>query len=70
MEERDFYLPTSTKSNMKITRNGVRHGPLQSVFLEPILEVGLGRVVATSDKLLGGAKDWLFVFHWHKASLP
>jgi hypothetical protein len=23
------------------------------------------RVVATSDKLLGGAKDWLFVFQRH-----
>ena len=26
---------------------------------------GLGRVVATSEKLLGGAKDWLFVFQRH-----
>jgi hypothetical protein len=49
------------ESDMEITRR-MRHGRLHSAFLEPIVGVGLGRVVATSDKLLGGAKDWLFVF--------
>jgi hypothetical protein len=53
VDERETW---TRKATWKL-RDGVRHGRLQSVFLEPIVEVGLGRVVATSDKLLGARQQ-------------